>query len=247
MTDEEFAELKINTYNAEEGHLTGYDCPICKNKGLIMVSDGDGGTKLKECSCAPKRRSVKYLERSGLASVLDAYSWDTWECVYPWQRFAMQDAKSYAANPKGWFLASGRPGTGKTHLCTAICGELLNQGREVRYLLWRDFTNQAKALITDDEAYRDLVDPFKQVSVLYLDDFFKTGKGQEPTTGDCNLAFELINARYADPRKVTLISTELSMNRLLEIDEAIGSRIYERSKDHFLDLRDKENWRVRDV
>ena len=177
--------------------------------------------------------------------MLDAYSWERWEAEESWQKVFLQSAKEFAENPKGWFMASGRPGTGKTHMCTAICGDLLRKGYEVRYLLWREFTTQAKAVLTDDEAYRELVDPFKRVPVLYLDDLFKTGKGQGPTTGDCNLAFELLNARYADPTKITLISTELTADRLLDIDEAIGSRIIERAKDNYFDLSNRKNWRLR--
>ena len=39
------------------------------------------------------------------------------------------------ADPKGWFVTTGRSGAGKTHLCTAICGELLHRGLPVRYML----------------------------------------------------------------------------------------------------------------
>ena len=76
-------------------------------------------------------------------------------------------------------------------------------------------------------------------------DFLKTGKGQEPTTGDVNLAFELINARYADPTKLTIISSELPVAEIVDIDEAVGSRIYERSKAHYADLSGRQNWRMK--
>ncbi len=245
LTKQEYAQLKADGYNAMPGSLTGYDCPICHNKGMVMYVADDGECRLRDCECSAKRRSMRYLARSGLSQVLDTYSWDTWECREPWQQKVLDSARDYAEHPEGWFLAAGRPGTGKTHICTAICGELLRRGREVRYLLWREFTTQAKAVLTDDEAYRDLVEPMKRVPVLYLDDLFKTGKGQEPTAGDCNLAFELINARYADPKKLTIISTELSVPAILDIDEAIGSRIYERAKGHYADLSGRKNWRMK--
>lgn len=246
LTEEEYEQLKVQSYNDSPGTLTGYDCPICHNKGDIMELDPETLDHiLRPCKCMAQRRSLRYLARSGLSQVLDTYSWERWKAEEPWQEVFLQSAKEFASSPKGWFMASGRPGTGKTHICTAICGDLLRKGYEVRYLLWREFTTQAKAVLTDDEAYRDLVDPFKRVPVLYLDDLFKTGKGQVPTVGDCNLAFELLNARYADPTKITLISTELTADRLLDIDEAIGSRIIERAKDNYFDLSDRKNWRLR--
>lgn len=245
LTEAEYERKKVDDYNASEGTLTGYDCPVCHNKGLIMFLDKEGERRLRDCQCMAQRRSIRYLARSGLSKVLDTYSWDRWKTPEQWQEEFVNAAKEYAAEPKGWFMAAGKPGTGKTHICTAICGDLLRKGYEVRYLLWREFTTQAKAVLTDDEAYRDLVEPYKRVPVLYLDDLFKTGKGQEPTTGDCNLAFELINSRYADPTKITLISTELTAERLLDIDEAIGSRIYERAKDNYFDLSNRKNWRMK--
>lgn len=246
MTDLSIDELDqqlVDGYNASDGTLTGINCPVCRNKGDIMYLV-DGERRVRPCQCMAQRRSLKYLERSGLSKVLDTYTWERWQAKEPWQETAIRIARDYADHPEGWFLAAGRPGTGKTHLCTAICGDLLRAVREVRYLLWREFSVQAKAVVNEDDAYRDLVEPFKRVPVLYLDDLFKQGKGTAPTAGDCNLAFELLNSRYADPSKLTIISTELSMPQLLDVDEAIGSRIYERSKGHYLDLSGKKNWRL---
>jgi DNA replication protein DnaC len=243
---EELEQRIVDGYNATKGTLPGVDCPICNNKGDIMVLDPITlERKIRDCQCQAQRRSLRFMADSGLGAVLDLYTWDKWQSREPWQEKALEAAKNYAANPEGWFLAAGRSGTGKTHLCTAICGELLRGCRMVRYLQWRDFSVQAKAVVNDDVAYRELVDPYKRVHVLYIDDLFKTGKGQAPTSGDCNLAFELINARYNNPDKLTIISTELSIRQLLDIDEAIGSRIYERAKGHYLDLSNRQNWRTR--
>jgi len=248
LTDFSIEELEqqiVDGYNATEGTLKGVDCPICKNKGDIMVLDPlTLERKVRDCQCQAQRRSLRFMAQSGLGNVLDLYTWEKWQCREPWQEKALQVAKDYAAHPEGWFLAAGRPGTGKTHLCTAICGDLLRNGRMVRYLLWREFTTQAKAVVNDDEAYRELVEPYKRVPVLYLDDLFKTGKGQTPTAGDCNLAFELLNHRYTNPYQLTIISTELTIPQLLDVDEATGSRIYERSKGHYLDMSGKKNWRL---
>ena len=236
---------KADAYNSCHGNLTGIDCPVCLNRGDIMACNDEGDLSVKTCQCMAQRRSLRYMERSGLAQVLDLYTWDAWQEDEPWQKAYREMAQDYAQHPSGWFFAAGKPGTGKTHICTAICGDLLRQGKEVRYILWRDFSTQAKAVVNDDEAYRDLLDPVKRVPVLYLDDFLKTGKGQEPTTGDVNLAFELINARYADPTKLTIISSELPVAEIVDIDEAVGSRIYERSKAHYADLSGRQNWRMK--
>lgn len=238
--ERQMAELS----NRQPGSLTGLDCPLCLNRGYSIIVNSRGDRVAKDCQCMKQRQTLKYLEKSGLAKVLNIYTFDAWESREPWQREFYDMAKDYAEHPSGWFCAVGRPGTGKTHLCTAICGALLQRGMEVRYLLWRDFSTQAKAIVNDDDAYQELMAPYKRVKVLYLDDLFKTDKGQEPTTADCNLAFELLNTRYADPDKLTIISSERTMGNLLDIDEAIGSRIYERSKAHYVDLSGRKNWRL---
>ena len=85
----------------------------------------------------------------------------------------------------------------------------------------------------------------KNAPVLYIDDLFKGA--ERPTQGDLNLAFELLNYRYNDERFCTIISTEKLIGELIEIDEAIGSRIAERSKGHMVNLnRDpSRNWRTK--
>lgn len=47
----------------------------------------------------------------------------------------------------------GSPGTGKTHLCTAICAKLMDGGIPVRYVQWRGDIPAIKAKVNDAEAY----------------------------------------------------------------------------------------------
>ena len=74
----------------------------------------------------------------------------------------------------------------------------IGEGKNTRYLQWRDEVPKIKAKANSDE-YEKLVEPWKTVEVLYIDDLFKTGKGkdeqeeQKPTAADINVAFEIIN------------------------------------------------------
>ena len=72
-----------------------------------------------------KRRSLKRIQRSGLSELLQRYTLETWEAKEPWQGNLADMVRGYADNPSGWFFLAGRPGTGKTHLCTALCGLLI--------------------------------------------------------------------------------------------------------------------------
>lgn len=236
--------------NRTVGRLGGVDCPDCLNRGYIYYVNDGGTLSQRECPCMAQRRALRHLEQSGLSDMLTRYTFGRWQTLEHWQAKALEEAKRYAANPKGWFIVTGRSGTGKTHLCTAICGELLQQGLPVRYMLWRDVAVRAKAVVNDAEAYSQIVDPLKRVKVLYVDDLFKMGRGSNgaarPTVGDINLVFEIINARYNDSGKITLVSSELSLNDITDIDEATGGRIYEGAKaGAYLDLSNRQNWRLR--
>lgn len=244
MTPIELAQWQADRLNTEPGMLTGYDCPECLNRGHFHRVDDQGRRYLEECRCMVIRRNRGRIARSGLADMLKRYTLDTWKEPEPWQRKARELVQRYAEHPNGWMLAAGTPGTGKTHLCTALCGMLMEQGVDTRYMLWRDFSVQAKAAVNDETEYRRMVEPLKRVKCLYIDDLFKAGKGHEPTAGDVNLAFEVLNSRYNDTKKLTVISTELDVEQLLSIDEAVGSRIYERSKGFYLCLAGKPNWRL---
>ena len=243
------SRLELEQYQAElgnrsRGSLEGYDCPDCLNRGYFHRVDQNGCRYVEECRCMAVRRGMERIRRSGLADILERCTLDTWQTREGWQRQAKGLVEGYAAQPAGWFFAAGPPGTGKTHLCTALCGLLMEGGLDVRYMLWRDVSVRAKALVNEEQAYQQLIAPLKGVSCLYIDDLFKTGKGQSPTTGDVNLAFELLNARYNDQAKLTILSSEYDIEGLLEIDEAVGSRIYERCRSYYLPLTGKRNWRL---
>lgn len=191
-----------------------------------------------------RRRNIERLEKSGLANMVNRYTFRTWKQDGAEQKAAYSAAMEFCKDPSGWFVVSGNPGTGKTHLCTAVCVEMMRKGYDTRYVMWRDFAVMAKAAVNDGYEYEKIVEPVKKVKVLYLDDFFKTGKGQEPTTADVNLAFEVLNHRYNDSKLITIISTEYSLERMMDIDEAVGSRIYERCKRFYLPMNG-ENWRTK--
>ena len=218
--------------------LDNVDCPLCENRGYLL-SEQDGTLRTKECECMNKRRSLRRIERSGMKDMLGRYTFDTYEVPDAARLKIKHLAKRFADDDTGWLFLSGQSGSGKTHICTAICSRLIERGKNVYYMRWRDESRYIKSVINTEEAEPRL-EKLKQVSVLYIDDFLKGGCGE----ADIRLAFEIINDRYNDTSLRTLISSELSIKQILDADEALGSRIYERSKDYMLQAP-KENWRMR--
>lgn len=261
---DEIVKFKVDSFNKGAGSRhedDGYQCKECNNKAIIawVAKNPDGSTRCAygPCKCEEIRRSLIRLKASGLKNIIKDCTFDKFEVTEAWQKAIKDAAMDYAKNPQGWFALLGQSGAGKTHLCTAICREFLLSGKRVSYMLWRDdivkIKEAAQGTAFDDEAIElhKLLDKFKTAEILYIDDLFKTGKDpktgmmQRPSAADINYAFEIINYRYNNPSLLTIISSELSEDELLDIDEAIGGRIYERSKAFTIGKSRDRNYRMK--
>jgi len=139
-------------------------------------------------------------------------------------------------------LLSGKSGCGKTHLSLALANNLLkNKEVEVVYMPYRDVITSLKQNMTDEEYYKKTLTKYQKAEVLLIDDLLKGNI----TKSDVNIMFELINYRYLNCLPV-IISTECDQQRLLDFDEAIGSRIYEMSKGYVVEIKGEgNNYRLR--
>ena len=145
-----------------------------------------------------------------------------------------------------WIFFGGQSGAGKTFLCTAVAGELLKRNNAVKYMMWDSESKALKSLVNDTYEYEKRMNELKSVKVLYIDDFLKVQRGQQPTPADINLAFEIINHRDVKNLR-TIISTERSIDDIISLDEALGGRINRRSRGYQMNIgRDKnKNFRLR--
>ena len=71
-------EERMALYNSRRGDLTGYDCPICRNKGFVFLMK-DGYEYTMECECMEKRRGKWRLKRSGLQDMAERYRFETYK------------------------------------------------------------------------------------------------------------------------------------------------------------------------
>lgn len=128
----------------------------------------------------------------------------------------------------------GQAGSGKTHISIALAINLLNSKANVVYMPYRDTIVNIKQNILDKDSYMESLLKYKQCQVLLIDDLYK-GK---VSSSDINIMFEIVNYRYLNHLPM-IISSELSFKEILDYDEAVGSRLYEMSKD-FIVTMDKE-------
>lgn len=249
---EAHGKMKADSYNSIAGDLTGMDCPKCLNRGKVAFPKEDGGVAIVDCDCMRARRSVWKMEKSGLKNVIKEMSFDRFLTQEAWQEHIKAKAIAYAENLDGWLLFCGQVGSGKSHLCTAVCRHRLLKGDEVRYMSWRDEINRLKTLSLDNEERDRLITELKTTPILHIDDLFKIGKtadgSSNPTGADVSIAFEIVNYRYNN-HLPTIVSTEKTPEELLAIDEATASRIIERAKAYTLNItrNPNRNYRLRNV
>ncbi|WP_122639527.1 ATP-binding protein [Romboutsia sp. Marseille-P6047] len=226
-----------------------YKCDKCKD--MLFILDNDEATP---CSCRSIRIAEDLLKKSGISEAFKEKSFENFNYKVDYQILdAYTKAKTYAQDiiinfkqnkraltKESSIIFMGQVGSGKTHLSMAIANSLLNKGISVIYMPFRDIITQVKQNMLDEEYYRKTIDRYKNARILLIDDLFKGNI----TKSDINIMFEIINYRYLNKLPM-IISTECTKDMLLNIDEALGSRIIEMSKDHIIELRGKKlNYRI---
>ena len=220
---EEHLKNKVDFYNSISGTLTGYNCKKCLNRGNIAIIQ-DGKEVLIQCECMEKRRTLKRLKDSGIAGSIKEKTFLSFIDDEDFQKNIKLKAAEFVKFHKGkWFFIGGQSGCGKTHICTAIVGQLLKIGKSVRYLLWEDDVPALKTKVNEPE-YKSLISEYQQTEVLYIDDLFKS----TPTEADIRIAFQLLDYRNRN-RLCTVISSERMTDEIYKINPAIGGRIIENS------------------
>ena len=194
---------------------------------------------VKECGCVKARKAAALLRKSGLADALEQQTFDRFTVGNDMQEQIKSTARRYMeslfsmpsdAPRKPWLYIGGNPGSGKTHICTAVCGELLKANIEVVYMQWLQEARKLKAYVNEPD-FEGMLDRFVECDVLYIDDLYKQTYRGTPilTDADVRIAFTVFNERYLQ-NKPTIISSEWSLENLLDADEGVFSRVYERCK-----------------
>jgi DNA replication protein DnaC len=231
--------------------ISNFDtCPKCGGSGLVWGTTTDCGhvyETVSECECQLPSKLERMLRKSGIDYAryaemsLENFSADTTETA-KMRELALAFLKDQNALGIGYF---GKAGTGKTHICIAICLEM-TRTRLIphRYFSYRWEIQRLKALMYDEEAYRRETERFSMAKALYIDDLFKLAQSRGKTQDqDMQIMYGIINDRYINKR-LTLFSSEYTLNDIMGIDEAIGSRIYEMCFPHLCRCEGK-NRRIR--
>lgn len=245
-------KLQRSENSANQNSQNSYNCEHCHDTGDIWV---DKWT-MKECTHCNLRKMEDIQRKVKAAQITDEFkrkTFGSFECDDRPESIkrAFKVAQSYViafseirADKQNSIALLGNPGSGKTHLLAAVTNNLLSKGVEVFYFPWvegiKELTNASF------EHKQEIIHRMQRCEVLFLDDLFK---GRETPTGfQFETAWSVINHRYMNNLPM-LISTERSISDLLDIDEAMGSRISEMTKGYravINGIREEMNWRLRE-
>lgn len=213
---------EMNSFNQIYGEET--NCSICKGKGYVMeVIQEMGGfyTAVRECDCMAHKIADTQAKNNGTSPLLQK-TFNNFYARKDWQKnikeLAIENAKV-----KDWFFIGGQSGAGKTHICSAITNYQAMNNAKVKYMMWNEDINKLKDF--EDTSY---MKELKRVECLYIDDLFKKPLGSNGfpnlTSSDIEKTWELLNFRELNKLK-TVISSELTLDKILKIDESLGGRI----------------------
>lgn len=219
-----------------------YQCKKCRDLGYIFQEDEKGYTVATPCECIEKRQIKEKLEGCGLTDSFKKKTFSTFKTDTEHQKQAKLRAMSYCKKfkeEKGSFLLTGNPGTGKTHLGIAIMMQLVNQNVGCRYAEYISLIMRLKQCCMDPINYNKEINEYKNCTVLFLDDLLK---GQTSEV-DRKYIYEIINYRYMTEKSI-IVSTEKSLNELMDYDAAITSRIIEMCGKNIIDFKNVPNMRL---
>lgn len=226
-------QSQLEDKKSKESELA-YNCNICNDVGFIL-KEGSINTFDKKCVCRIKKENQDRIINSGLDKLVKKYTFKNYTTDTVYHKTIKNTALKYLENikEKKWFFIGGQTGVGKTHICTAICSELMKKGYSVKYVISNKLLMTLKSNMLDDAKRNEILNSLNK-KVLYIDDLFKS---RNVTDSDVKLIFDIVNDR-ANKELITIISSERKLQELEEdIDlEAIAGRIYENASEYVLNI-----------
>lgn len=214
-----------------------YLCPKCKDQ-TGYIEKHDGVDVWVRCGCVEWRKAQKLMKASEITDEFQNMGFknfnvdgkpsvirDIRDCAMTY----LKEFESIRHERANSIALLGQPGVGKTHLLTAVSNNLINKfGVPVLYFPYVEGFNDLK---DDFNKLEEKLERMKNVEVLYIDDLFKPVKGNpRATEWQVEQTYAVINYRYLNHKPI-LISSELTVDELVDIDEALGTRIYQMCRD----------------
>ncbi|WP_172461135.1 ATP-binding protein [Priestia endophytica] len=225
---------------------TSYECSICKDTGFVWEKVKTGlfyknveqvVEQARRCECYKRKNIMRLFRNSHITEEFRKLGFNNF--TIEGKPAPIQDAFKKAVlyfksfhrlreDRTNSIALLGNPGTGKTHLLSAVANNLMKSQIPVLYFPYREGFDELKDRLEDLESK---VERMKDIDVLFIDDLFK----RSATEFEIKTLYSVINYRYLNHKPI-LISSECLVDDLLDIDEALGSRIYQMCKQYLVEI-----------
>lgn len=218
-----------SSVTASVGPVKTIKCPLCEDRGIIF--DGEFA---HPCSCMQQKRMENLFRHARMARGLLTCCFDTFKQEYYQSQSNPQNHEYIegalkALNASKEFvdrclkdyhglglILTGPVGAGKTFLAASIANALMEQERQVLFLVVPDLLDQLRATYKTEENELDLLDTAREIPILILDDL----GAHNYTDWTRNRLYSIINYRLNE-QLPTVITSNLS---LAEMEEYLGAR-----------------------
>jgi DNA replication protein DnaC len=224
----------------QELEAANYECDICKDREFIYNIQSNTA---KPCECRQSKQFKRLYKASGIAKVFEGKTFENFFTKTEALKTAKNSAQKFANEYSGdSIIICGCVGVGKTHLEIAISNLLLQRNIGVLYMQYRDVLTNLKQNMQisydGQNVYQRELHKYKTAEVLFIDDLFK-GK---ITESDINIMYEIVNYRYLNNLAI-IVTSEFDLANLVQIDEAINTRLIEMSKNNLIKI-EADNFRI---
>lgn len=228
-----------------------YFCSKCKDQvGYIVIEDGV--EYWKQCECIERRKVQRLMKSSAITEGFQRLGFsnfrteekdevivDAYQCALSYYN-SFKSIEEMKQERKNSIALLGQPGAGKTHLLTAIANNLIQ--KKHLHVIYFPFVEGFNDLKDDFDQLEEKLTRMKSADVLFIDDLFKPvsvndkyGRRKVPKATEWQIEqmYAVINHRYLNHLPI-LISSELDIDEMVAVDEALATRILEMCKDYLV-------------